>query len=123
MKAEKIWKLLSVLYIIYYVCSLVLLLLIVFNKVPFTMMAVEWWQTLFLPIVAPLIFFFTSVEVLEPVPMLILGRARCPWTLRSLQSGEIFVPIMVKILLVEASKLCGNPKGLHIFFAEKRDII
>ena len=73
MKAAKIWKFLSVLYIIYYVCSLVLLLLIVFNKVPFTMMAVEWWQTLFLPIVAPLIFFFTSVEVLEPVPMLIWG--------------------------------------------------
>lgn len=73
MKAAKIWKFLSVLYIIYYVCSLVLLLLIVFNKVPFTMMSVEWWQTLFLPIVAPLIFFFTSLEVLEPVPMLIWG--------------------------------------------------
>jgi hypothetical protein len=73
MKAAKIWKFLSVLYIIYYVCSLVLLLLIVVNKVPFTMMAVEWWQTLFLPIVAPRVFFFTSVEVLEPVPMLIWG--------------------------------------------------
>lgn len=73
MKAAKIWKTLSVLYVIYYVCSIVLLLLILFHKVPFTMMELEWWQAPFVPIVAPLMFFFSSAAVLEPVPMLIWG--------------------------------------------------
>ena len=73
MKAAKFWKTLSVLYVIYYVCSIVLLLLILFNKVPFTMMELEWWQAPFVPIVAPLMFFFSSAAVLEPVPMLIWG--------------------------------------------------
>ena len=73
MKATSIWKTLCVLYIIYYVCSVVFLLLIVFHKVPFTMMELEWWQAPFLPIVAPLMFFFTSAAVLEPIPMLIWG--------------------------------------------------
>ena len=73
MKATKIWNVLSVLYIIYYVCSVVLLLLIVFHKIPFTMMALDWWQAPLLPIVAPLMFFFSSAAVLEPVPMLCWG--------------------------------------------------
>ena len=73
MKAAKVWKILSILYIIYYVCSLVLLLLIVFHKVPFTMMEVEWWQALFLPLVAPLMFLIGSITVFEPVPMLFWG--------------------------------------------------
>ena len=73
MKAKNFSKVLSVLYIIYYICGIVLLLLIVFHKVPFTMMALEWWQAPFLPIVAPLMFFIGSAAVLEPIPMLIWG--------------------------------------------------
>ena len=73
MKATNFWKALSVLYIIYYVCGVVVLLLIAFHGVPFTMMQVEWWQAPLLPIVAPLMFFFVSAAVLEPVPMLIWG--------------------------------------------------
>ena len=73
MKATNFWKVLSVLYVIYYVCGVVLLLLIVFHKVPFTMMALEWWQAPLLPIVAPLIFLVSSAAVLEPIPMLIWG--------------------------------------------------
>ncbi len=73
MKATKIWKTLSVAYIIYYICCAVLLLLIATHKAPFTMMALEWWQAPLLPIVAPLMFFFVSAAVLESVPMLIWG--------------------------------------------------
>lgn len=73
MKATNFWKGLSVLYIIYYICGVVLLLLIAFHKVPFTMMELEWWQAPLLPIVAPLMFFAVSAKALEPVPMLIWG--------------------------------------------------
>ena len=73
MKATNYLKVLSALYIIYYVCGIVLLLQIVFHRVPFTMMALEWWQAPLLPIVAPLMFFFCSAAVLEPIPMLIWG--------------------------------------------------
>lgn len=61
------------LYIVYFVCSVVLLLLILCHAVPFTMMALECWQIPFLPVVAPLMCFITSVMVLEIVPTLFWG--------------------------------------------------
>lgn len=73
MKSTSFWKVLGVLYIVYYVCSIVILLLIAFHVVPFTMMQLEWWQGPFLPIVAPLMFFVSSIIILEPIPMVIWG--------------------------------------------------
>lgn len=73
MKATNLWKVLSVLYIVYFVCSVVLLLLILCHAVPFTMMALECWQIPFLPVVAPLMFLIISVMVPEIVPTLIWG--------------------------------------------------
>lgn len=73
MKATNLWKVLSVLYIVYFVCSVVLLLLILCHAVPFTMMALECWQMPFLPVVAPLMFCIISVMVPEIVPTLIWG--------------------------------------------------
>lgn len=61
------------LYIVYFVCSVVVLLLILCHAVPFTMMALECWQMPFLPVVAPLMFFITSVMDLEIIPTLIWG--------------------------------------------------
>ena len=69
-----LWKVLSALYIIYYVCGVVLLLLIAFHMVPFTMIALEWWQAPFLPIFAPLMFSFIFTMVTPaPVPMFLWG--------------------------------------------------
>ena len=73
MKATNLWKVLSVLYIVYFVCSVVVLLLILCHAVPFTMMALECWQIPFLPVVAPLMFSIISVMVPEIVPTLIWG--------------------------------------------------
>lgn len=73
MKATNFWKVLSVLYIVYFVCSVVVLLLILCHAVPFTMMALECWQIPFLPVVAPLMFVIISVMVPEIVPTLIWG--------------------------------------------------
>ena len=73
MKATNLWKVLSVLYIVYFVCSVVVLLLILCHAVPFTMMALECWQMPFVPVVAPLMFFITSVMVSEITPALIWG--------------------------------------------------
>ena len=73
MKATNFWKVLSVLYIVYFVCSVVILLLILCHAVPFTMMALECWQMPFLPVVAPLMFIIISVVVPEIVPTLIWG--------------------------------------------------
>lgn len=73
MKATNLWKVLSVLYIVYFVCSVVVLLLILCHAVPFTMMALECWQIPFLPVVAPLMFVIMSVMVPEIVPTLIWG--------------------------------------------------
>ena len=73
MKATNLWKVLSVLYIVYFVCSVVVLLLILCHAVPFTMMALECWQIPFLPVVAPLMFIIISVMVPEIVPTLIWG--------------------------------------------------
>ena len=61
------------LYIVYFVCSVVVLLLILCHAVPFTMMALECWQIPFLPVVAPLMFVIMSVMVPEIVPTLIWG--------------------------------------------------
>ena len=61
------------LYIVYFVCSVIVLLLILCHAVPFTMMALECWQMPFLPVVAPLMFFIISVMVPEIVPTLIWG--------------------------------------------------
>jgi len=44
----------------------------IWNKT-FCFVYAEWWQLPFLPIDAPLIFFISSVAVLDPVPMLIWG--------------------------------------------------
>lgn len=73
MKATNLWKVLSVLYIVYFVCSVVVLLLILCHAIPFTMMALECWQMPFLPVVAPLMFVIMSVMVPETVPTLIWG--------------------------------------------------
>ncbi|MBQ2292250.1 MAG: hypothetical protein II245_01095 [Bacteroidaceae bacterium] len=73
MKATNLWKVLSVLYIVYFVCSIVVLLMILCHAVPFTMMALECWQMPFLPVVAPLICFITSVMVPGIIPALIWG--------------------------------------------------
>lgn len=73
MKATNLWKVLSVLYIVYFVCSVVLLLLILCHAVPFTMMALECWQMPFVPGIAPLMFFIISVMIPEPIPILMWG--------------------------------------------------
>lgn len=73
MKATNLWKVLSVLYIVYFVCSVVVLLLIMCHAVPFTMMALECWQMPFVPVVAPLMFFIISVIDPEIIPTLIWG--------------------------------------------------
>ena len=73
MKATNLWKVLSVLYIVYFVWGVVVLLLILCRTVPFTMMALECWQMPFVPVVAPLMFFITSVMVSEIIPALIWG--------------------------------------------------
>ena len=73
MEDKKFKKVFSALYIIWYVCGVVLLLLFVTHKVSFTMMSLEWWQIPFLPIVAPLMFCFVAAEVPEAVPMFVWG--------------------------------------------------
>ena len=42
------------------------------NKI-FCLVYAEWCQALFLPVVAPPMFFFSSAAVLEPIPILIWG--------------------------------------------------
>ena len=73
MTSSTLWKVLSILYIVYYVCSVVILILIAFHLVPFTMMNLEWWQAPLLPIIAPLMFFIESIVIPAPVPMIIWG--------------------------------------------------
>lgn len=73
MEAGKFKKVFSAVYIVWYVCGVVLLLLIATHKVPFTMMSVEAWQVPFLPVVAPLMFCFVAAEVPAAVPMLVWG--------------------------------------------------
>lgn len=73
MKSTSFWKALSALYIVYYVCSIVILILIALHMVPFTMMQLKWWQVPFIPILAPLMFFFESIVIPAPVPMIIWG--------------------------------------------------
>lgn len=73
MKTSEVWRILSILYIIYYACSLIILVLIAFHVVPFTMMQLEVWQVPFLPIIAPLMFFLSSVVHPEPIPMFTWG--------------------------------------------------
>lgn len=73
MEEKKFKKVFSALYIIWYVCGVVLLLLFVTHKVPFTMMSLEWWQVPFLPIWAPLMFCFVAAKAPEPVPVFVWG--------------------------------------------------
>jgi len=73
MKSTSFWKALSALYIVYYVFSIIILVLIAFHVVPFTMMQLEWWQVSFIPIIAPLMFFIESIVIPAPVPMIIWG--------------------------------------------------
>lgn len=73
MKSSSFWKAFSALYIIYYICSIVILVLIAYHMVPFTMMQLEWWQVPFIPIIVPLMFFIESIVIPAPIPMIIWG--------------------------------------------------
>jgi len=73
MKSTNLWKVLSILYIVYYVFSVICLILIAFHMVPFTMMQLEWWQVPIIPIVAPLMFFIESIVIPASVPIIIWG--------------------------------------------------
>ncbi len=73
MKKSQVLKALSLLCIVYYVCCIVVLMLIALHVVPFTMMQLEWWQVPLLPVLAPLMFFITSATDFEPVPLIVWG--------------------------------------------------
>ena len=73
MKSPSLWKALSALYIIYYVCGIVILILTACHVVPLTMMQLQWWQVPFVPVIVPLMFCFESIVIPAPVPMIVWG--------------------------------------------------